>query len=63
MVAKAVLWLSKTTKVPILKLGEKYYNGQFNTLLYKYLFFLKEYGLNDLVQAKGSAYDLNIQVF
>jgi len=47
-IRKAVLWLSKTVKKPILKLQESDYN---------------ENGLGDLLIHSGPAYDLNIIVF
>ncbi len=45
---KAVIWLALSLKKPILKLVEEDYN---------------EHGLQELLSARGSAYDLNIQVF
>ena len=45
---KAVIWLASTLKKPILKLTEEDYN---------------EHGLQELLAARGSAYDINIEVF
>jgi glucosamine-6-phosphate deaminase len=47
MQKKALIWLSKQTKKPILKLTESDYKDQ---------------GLNSLLQTKGKAYDLNIEI-
>jgi glucosamine-6-phosphate deaminase len=48
LVRRAVLWLARTTKKPILKLTAEDYN---------------EHRLQDLLATKGKAYDLNLQVF
>ncbi len=48
MSKKAVVWLSEKTQLPILKLTDKEYN---------------ENSLADLIARKGSAYDLNIEIF
>jgi len=48
MTKKAVVWLSEKTELPILKLTDKEYNQNH---------------LSDLIAQKGSAYDLNIDVF
>ncbi|NPA42818.1 MAG: glucosamine-6-phosphate deaminase [Chlorobi bacterium] len=48
MTKKAVVWLSEKTGLPILKLTDKEYNQNY---------------LSDLIATKGSAYDLNIDVF
>jgi glucosamine-6-phosphate deaminase len=48
MARKAVTWLALRAKKPILKLTTEDYN---------------ENGLQDLLSARGSAYDLNIEVF
>jgi glucosamine-6-phosphate deaminase len=45
---KAVVWLSEKTKRPILKLTDNEYNQNY---------------LSDLIAARGSAYDLNIEIF
>lgn len=45
---KAVIWLAREVKKPITKLTDEDYN---------------EHGLQDLLAARGSAYDLNIEVF
>jgi glucosamine-6-phosphate deaminase len=45
---RAVIWLARKLDKPILKLVEEDYN---------------EHGLQELLSARGSAYDLNIQVF
>jgi len=45
---KAVIWLAKSVEKPILKLTEEDYN---------------EEGLQDLVATRGSAYEINLQVF
>jgi glucosamine-6-phosphate deaminase len=45
---RAVIWLAQTLDKPILKLIEEDYN---------------EHGLQELLSARGSAYDLNIEVF
>jgi glucosamine-6-phosphate deaminase len=45
---RAVIWLARKLGKPILKLVEEDYN---------------EHGLQELLSARGSAYDLNIQVF
>ncbi|HKK67910.1 MAG TPA: PIG-L family deacetylase, partial [Bacteroidales bacterium] len=47
MQKKALIWLSGQTKKPILKLTEADY---------------KSWGLNSLLQTKGKAYDLNIEI-
>ncbi|MBM4022247.1 MAG: glucosamine-6-phosphate deaminase [Planctomycetes bacterium] len=47
-VRKAVIWLAFTVAKPILKLIDEDYN---------------EHGLQDLLSARGRAYDLNIEVF
>ena len=47
-VRKAVIWLAKTLKKPILKLTEEDYN---------------EHGLADMLSTRGGAYDINIEVF
>ena len=47
-VRRAVIWLAKELKKPILKLTDEDYN---------------EHGLQDLLAARGGAYDLNIEVF
>ncbi|MDA0346894.1 MAG: glucosamine-6-phosphate deaminase [Verrucomicrobia bacterium] len=47
-IRKAVLWLSKKTQKPILKLQDSDYN---------------EFGLGELLTEVGPAYDLNISVF
>jgi glucosamine-6-phosphate deaminase len=47
-VKRAVIWLAMTLKKPILKLVTEDYN---------------EHGLQDLLAARGGAYDLNIEVF
>jgi glucosamine-6-phosphate deaminase len=44
----AVIWLAQQVRKPILKLVEEDYN---------------EHGLQELLSARGSAYDVNIQVF
>ena len=50
VVRKAVIWLSRTVKKPILKLTDEHYN---------------EHGLQDLLASMGggSAYDINLEVF
>ncbi|RDV13238.1 glucosamine-6-phosphate deaminase [Pontibacter diazotrophicus] len=48
LIKKAVIWLSKTVKKPILKLTEEDYNS---------------HGMAQLVTEKGSAYDINIHIF
>ncbi len=48
MIRKAVLWLSRKTKKPLLKLIEEDYS---------------ENGMADLLTEKGSAYELNIKMF
>ena len=48
VIKKAVIWLSRHVKKPILKLTEEDYN---------------EHGLQDLVATVGRAYDINIDVF
>ncbi len=48
LVKKAVVWLCRQTKKPILKLTDKDYN---------------EYGLNELITERGPAYLINIHVF
>ncbi len=45
---RAVIWLAKTVGKPILKLTDEHYN---------------EHGLQDLLAARGGAYDINIEVF
>lgn len=45
---RAVIWLANQLKKPILKLVEEDYN---------------EHGLQELLSARGSAYDVNIEVF
>ncbi len=45
---RAVIWLARSLSKPILKLTDEDYN---------------EHGLQDLLAARGEAYDLNIQVF
>lgn len=45
---RAVIWLAQTVSKPILKLVEEDYN---------------EHGLQELLSARGDAYDLNIEVF
>lgn len=45
---RAVIWLARTVNKPILKLVEEDYN---------------EHGLQELLSARGGAYDLNIEVF
>ncbi len=45
---RAVIWLARTLDKPITKLTDEDYN---------------EHGLQDLLAARGSAYDLNIEVF
>ncbi|MCG3126009.1 MAG: Glucosamine-6-phosphate deaminase [Phycisphaerae bacterium] len=45
---RAVIWLAQTVRKPILKLIAEDYN---------------EHGLQELLSARGSAYDLNIQIF
>lgn len=47
-IRKAVIWLAKDLKKPILKLTEEDYN---------------EEGLQDLLASHGSAYDINLKVF
>src|SRR5690606_11185277 len=44
----AAIWVAKTLQKPILKLTDDDYN---------------EHGLQDLVAARGDAYDINIEVF
>jgi glucosamine-6-phosphate deaminase len=48
MIRKAGIWLARTLKKPLLKLTDEDYN---------------EHGLQDLLAAHGSAYDINIDVF
>ncbi|HEX8549116.1 MAG TPA: glucosamine-6-phosphate deaminase [Cytophagaceae bacterium] len=48
LVKKAVVWLSLTTQKPILKLDNKTYMA---------------YGMGDLLNIHGSAYNLNIKIF
>jgi len=48
LVRKSVIWLALTLGKPILKLTDEDYN---------------EHGLQDLLSARGRAYDLNIEVF
>lgn len=48
MSKRAVIWLARTVNKPITKLTDEDYN---------------ENGLQDLLAARGSAYDLNIEVF
>jgi len=45
---RAVIWLATTLKKPLLKLTDEDYN---------------EHGLQELIASRGSAYELNIQVF
>nr|WP_206293323.1 glucosamine-6-phosphate deaminase [Humisphaera borealis] len=45
---KAVIWLATTLKKPLLKLTDEDYN---------------EHGLQELIASRGSAYELNIEVF
>ncbi len=45
---RAVIWLSEKVEKPILKLVEEDYN---------------EHGLQELISARGAAYDINIEVF
>lgn len=45
---RALVWLSEQTGKPVLKLTNKDYN---------------EYGLSELLTARGSAYDVNIHIF
>lgn len=47
-VRKAVIWLARTLRKPILKLTDEDYN---------------EHGLQDMLSSRGGAYDLNIEVF
>jgi len=48
MTRKAVIWLADRVKKPILKLVEEDYN---------------EHGLQELISVRGSAYDVNLEVF
>ena len=48
MIKKAVIWLSKTTKKPILKLSENDYNSN---------------GMAQLATEKGPVYNINIDIF
>jgi len=48
LVRKAVIWLAGQVKKPVLKLTDEDYN---------------EHGLQDLVETKGAAYEVNIEVF
>jgi glucosamine-6-phosphate deaminase len=48
MTRKASTWLAQSLKKPVLKLTEEDYN---------------EHGLQDLLSARGGAYDINIEVF
>lgn len=48
MTRKASCWLAQSLKKPVLKLTEEDYN---------------EHGLQDLLSARGGAYDINIEVF
>jgi glucosamine-6-phosphate deaminase len=48
LIRRALVWLSKTTKKPILKLTNKDYNDN---------------GLSELVAVYGSAYNVNIRIF
>lgn len=48
LVKRAVIWLARTLERPILKLTSEDYNA---------------HGLQELVSARGSAYDINIEVF
>jgi glucosamine-6-phosphate deaminase len=48
VVRKAVIWLAAEVKKPILKLTDEDYN---------------EHGLQDLLAERGSAYDINVDVF
>jgi glucosamine-6-phosphate deaminase len=45
---RAVIWLAKTLKKPVLKLTDEDYN---------------EHGLQELIASRGSAYEINIEVF
>ncbi|CAA9431129.1 MAG: Glucosamine-6-phosphate deaminase [uncultured Phycisphaerae bacterium] len=45
---RATIWLAQTVKKPLLKLTDEDYN---------------EHGLQELVASRGSAYDINIEVF
>jgi glucosamine-6-phosphate deaminase len=47
-IRKAVIWLARCVKKPILKLTDEDYN---------------EYGLQDLLASRGAAYDINLDVF
>jgi glucosamine-6-phosphate deaminase len=47
-IRKAVIWLARQVEKPILKLTDEDYN---------------EYGLQDLLASRGSAYDINVDVF
>ena len=47
-IRKAVIWLARHVEKPILKLTDEDYN---------------EYGLQDLLASRGSAYDINLDVF
>ncbi len=47
-IRKAVIWLARKVEKPILKLTDEDYN---------------EFGLQDLLAANGSAYDINLSVF
>jgi glucosamine-6-phosphate deaminase len=48
MTRKATIWLARELRKPILKLTDEDYN---------------EHGLQDLLSARGGAYDINIEVF
>ena len=48
LIRKAVIWLAQKVKKPILKLTDEDYN---------------EEGLQDLLASRGTAYDINIEVF
>jgi glucosamine-6-phosphate deaminase len=48
VIRKAVIWLARRVGKPILKLTDEHYN---------------EHGLQDLLAAHGSAYDINLDVF
>jgi glucosamine-6-phosphate deaminase len=47
-IRKAVIWLARKVDKPVLKLTDEHYN---------------EFGLQDLLAAHGSAYDINLTVF
>lgn len=48
MTKRAAIWLARTLKKPLLKLTDEDYN---------------EHGLQELLSARGGAYDINIEVF